>query len=320
MKQSEIQNSVPQTPAHFVRRMDETLERIEHMNANHKPAKRPARTLLIAAIIAVLLAGTAVAVGQALGIFEMMTLKPLEGAEKIIQTNVGQTDGTHGRITIEEAAYSGRGLSLLVHTEARDGYSCQFPGLAELNAEFMYTGWFSDKSIESHDGGTYYMSYTVAGEQPDILEGAITASIVREENERVTVMEELRVPFRLARASTDSAKLVPLNEGEQWQLLSAELTFGELFATFEVRYLCAVNEIDGMGVDIYVLDADGNLLEDGGARGFSEESDDGVIIHGWTKELQSFETIPEKLILQPKVIGEDRRLDPIECAVMLKGT
>lgn len=286
------------------------------MNHTQRKSRNTARTLLIAAMITILLAGTAFAVGRVFGIFELMTLRPLDGAEEIIHTNVGQVQGEYGTVTIEEAAYSGRGLSLLVHTQARDGYSYQFPGLTELNTEFMYTGWFSDKSIETLDGGTYYMSYTVAGEQPDILEGTIAASIVREENERVTVMEELRVPFRLARASAGSAKLVPLNEGEQWQLLSAELTFGELFATFEVRYLCAVNEIDDMGVDIYVLDADGNLLEDSGARGFSEDGDDGAIIHGWTKELQSFETIPEKLILQPKVIGEDRRLDPIECAVM----
>ena len=313
MKRNEIQNSVPQTPAHFVRAMDETLERIENMNIHRKTAKRPARTLLIAALIAVLLAGTAVAVGQAFGIFEMMTLKPLEGAEEIIQTNVGQSIGTHGGITIEEAAYSGNTYSLLIRVAKGEGCDSGMPELSMRNAEYEDMGFFGTQVREDAAGVTYLMSGIVCDDIPEILEGEIISRIYRDGD----VLETLTAPFQLHHTEAASAQLIPLNEGEQWQLVSASLSLGELFAVCEVRYICDVAQ-DEMGVDIILFDADGNRLESDSGTGFDEEGEDGATIHGWRTEYQSFETIPEKLILQPKIIGEDAWLEPIECAVMPK--
>ena len=313
MKRNEIRNSVPQTPAHFVRAMDETLERIESMNIHRKTAKRPTRTLLIAALIAVLLAGTAVAVGQAFGIFEMMTLKPLDGAEEIIQTNVGQFDGTHGGITIEEAAYSGNTYSLLIRVTAGEDCDIGLPELSIQNAEYEDMGFFGTQIREDEAGTTYLMSGIVLDDIPEILEGEIISRIYRNGD----MLETLTAPFQLLNTEAASAQLIPLNEGKQWQFVSASLSLGELFAVFEVRYICDVAQ-DEMGVDIILFDADGNRLESASGTGFDEEDEDGTIVHGWRTEYQSFDTLPEKLILKPKIIGEDAWLDPIECAVIPK--
>ena len=311
MKQNEIRNSVPQIPAHFVRRMDETLERIENMNHTQRKSRHTARTLLIAAMITILLAGTAFAVGRVFGIFELMSLKPREGAENIIQTHLGQTQSEYGTVAVEEAAYSGRGLSVLIRTQPKEGYDYSWPEFSLRNAEYL--DWSYHWKVGDQET-LYLQSAMLTGDEPEVLEGKVEVLV----SNHGEVVDTLRVPFRVQRTEANSAQLVPLNESEQWQLVSANLSFGEIFATFEVRYICDAETEDDMGVDILLFDAGGNQLKLNRGNQFGEEGEDGTIIYGWRTQYQSFETIPEKLIIKPYLIGEGAWLDPIECAVMLK--
>ena len=66
-----------------------------------------------------------------------------------------------------------------------------------------------------------------------------------------------------------------------------------------------------MGIDFHVYDADGERVAvQGGSR---SEVGDACRLQ---LEIQSFDEVPDKIYLEPKVIGEDETLGKIECDVV----
>lgn len=113
MNNKDFRSSVPDMPLSFARKMDETLERIENMNGKKRRIKP--RALIIAAVLLVTLIGSAIAATQYRVFDFLWHMKPLEGAEKLIQTDIGCFENEYLRVDIEEAAYDGQGVLLRLH-------------------------------------------------------------------------------------------------------------------------------------------------------------------------------------------------------------
>ena len=112
MNNQDFRSSVPDMPLSFARKMDETLERIENMEM--KKRKITPRALIICAILVVTLIGSAIAATEYRVFDFLWHMNPLEGAEKLIETNVGAYENEYIRVAIEEAAYDGQGVILYI--------------------------------------------------------------------------------------------------------------------------------------------------------------------------------------------------------------
>lgn len=112
MNNKDFRSSVPDMPLSFARKMDETLERIENMEM--KKRKISPRALIICAALVVTLIGSAIAASEYKVFNFLWHMNPLEGAEKLIETNVGAYENEYVRVAIEEAAYDGQGVMLYI--------------------------------------------------------------------------------------------------------------------------------------------------------------------------------------------------------------
>jgi hypothetical protein len=96
--------------------------------------KRKVSIALIAAIM-LMAALVTVAVAEVLGIhlgidlFRFSWVKPLDGAEEIVETHIGSVQDEYVRISVEEAVYDGRGASVLFRIESlqSDRYVLEAP-------------------------------------------------------------------------------------------------------------------------------------------------------------------------------------------------
>lgn len=100
MKSTDWRRAFGQPDEAFHRAFTETLDRLEK---NHAGKRYRLSTLLIAAILLTLaLAGAALAT-SGFGIFYLSDVTPLEGAEALVETNLGTTANELVRLTVEEA-------------------------------------------------------------------------------------------------------------------------------------------------------------------------------------------------------------------------
>lgn len=119
--------------------------------------------------------------------------------------------------------------------------------------------------------------------------------------------------FDLVKANTArSVRLVPTGDGkaERFELKNAEISFTEVRGYLTADYAYEQAEGEEMGVTLKLRDADGSHIATG--SGATQVSDG---LYHETMEIQSFEDLPETLILDVKVIGEDKILGSIECRV-----
>lgn len=112
MNNKDFRSSVPDMPLSFARKMDETLERIENMEM--KKRKISPRALIICAVLIVTLIGSAIAATEYRVFDFLWHMNPLEGAEDLIETNVGVYENEYVRVAIEEAAYDGQGVIMVI--------------------------------------------------------------------------------------------------------------------------------------------------------------------------------------------------------------
>lgn len=312
MTRRELKNALPQAPDHFVSRMDETLKEIERMNT--KSNRIPARTILIAAALILALAGTAVAVGSALGVFDHLSrpiehITPLEGAQKMLNTNPVSAETPQARIEVGEALYADATCKITVNIRPAEGVTFMFPELTTLNAESVSQGL---SEVRNDDGSASYMiSALLTGEQPDALECEISVPLYRGDE----VLDPVTLPLTLAHTNGDAATLVPQGTGERWSIVSAKIARNDFSMTFDVQYRYQPLPGEDMGVDIVAFDAQGSRITAGDSSFTTEAQPDGAVIYRQITEIQSAEALPDALILKPKVIGEDRWLDAIECKV-----
>ena len=112
MNNKNFKAAVPDMPLSFARKMDETLERIGNMEM--KKRKFTPRALIICAVLVVTLIGSAIAATEYRVFDFLYRMNPLEGAEKLVETDVGHAENEYIRVSIDEAAYDGQGVLLVL--------------------------------------------------------------------------------------------------------------------------------------------------------------------------------------------------------------
>lgn len=113
---------------------------------------------------------------------------------------------------------------------------------------------------------------------------------------------------------TKTVKLVPVGDGkgERFEILSGEILFSKVRGYFELKYKYQQAQSgEEMGIDFRIFDANGNRISTGSGRTWEENG-----VYGARSEIQSFEEIPETIILEAKVIGEDKTLGQVECKLV----
>lgn len=312
MTRRELKNALPQTPDHFVNRMDETLKEIERMNT--KSTRIPTKAILIAAALILALAGTAVAVSSAMGIFDHISrsiehIVPLEGAEKMLSANPAAEETPTGKVEIGEALYADATCKVTVNIVPAEGVTFMFPELKILNAQSEDQGL---SEVLNGDGSASYMISTLlTGEQPDVLECEVSVPFYR----GTEVLKPITLPITLEHTKGNAAALVPQNESERWSIVSATIAQNDFSMTFDVRYRYQPLPGEEMGVDIMAFDAHGSRIPSGDSSFSMEKLPDGTAIYRQITEIQTANELPDCLVLKPKVIGEDCWLDAIECTV-----
>jgi len=315
MNRKEFCDAFPQAPEHFIRRMEDVLSEIEGVRPVKK--KRVWKTALIAAVLVVLLAGSAVAIGNFMGVFDFMKrvvapMEPLKGAEDLVESGLGYTEGDYGSLEVVEGIYSGRSCKIVLKAVLREGYEYSFPGVTFLNAQTPGAGGLD--MIEEENGVVQFMLEEILeADTPEILECEV--DIMFGKNGKATDSAKLR--FDLHHAAGDAAKLVPQNEGERWKILSGSITRNEFSMVFDIEFEYTAEAGEDMGVDIRAFNESGEQYANGdtsyGDRGLPEVGK--MMVYRQIAEIQSTEEMPDRIVFRPKVIGEDKWLDEIVCAI-----
>ena len=315
MNRNELRGAFPQMPEHFIGRMEDVLREIEGV----RPVKQRKvwKVTMIAAVLAALLAGSALAIGSAMGIFDFMKrvvepIEPLKGAEALIEGGLAYAEHDFGSVEITGGIYSGRSCKVTVKVRNNEGYNHFYPEIAFLNAQTPETGALD--MVEGENGEVQYMLESILTEEmPEQLECEVSVPIFREgEPQRA-----IRLMFTLHHANEDVGNLVPQNTGERWKIVSGSITRNEFSMVFDVEYLYTAETGEDMGVDIRAFDENGKQY----AMGDGSFGDRGLPVIGESmlcrqiQEIQSNEAMPDKIVFKPKVIGEDKWLDEIVCTI-----
>lgn len=314
MNKKDLRKATPPMPRHFIKTMEETLERIENMNNENmrKHNRKTAGVLLIAAVILVLLAGTGIAVGNRFGIFDFMNREvspmiPLEGAESVIEKDIAQEGATSGVVLIEETAYSGANYSIVVRGIPNEDEGCGFPELNIKNAEYKE---LSLSDYYNEDGSVSFQMTGYVDDAPETLDCEISM---------FCGSEYITVPFQITHREGTKAKLIPQGSGARWSIVSASLSCGKLTATLDVSYRYEALPEESMGVDLrLMLNPDGKELDGGGGSTDIIRQEDGTVIYHSVSEVQSLSELPEKIWIRPKIIGEAAYLEAVECMVVME--
>lgn len=121
LRQKDFQNAYGNAPEDFHLRLLETLNGLEEKKM--KKRYTPAKLLIAAVILALVLAGAAVAVGQ-LDVFHLMDtaepIVPLEGADQLVGLNLGSTENEYAVLTVEQAVFDGQGIMVQCRLAPKD--------------------------------------------------------------------------------------------------------------------------------------------------------------------------------------------------------
>lgn len=121
-----------------------------------------------------------------------------------------------------------------------------------------------------------------------------------------------KLTFELVKNNKErTVRLTPSEDAkvDGFELIDAQITFTEVRGYIVVEFTGSSEE-QGMGVSLNLLDADGNQITTGGGQCMQLENGH----YRWEMEMQSFEEIPDILILEVKMIDGDP-IGCIECTV-----
>jgi hypothetical protein len=178
-------------------------------------------------------------------------LKPMEGIEELIESDLGSAENAHVRLTIREAMYDGFGLRVVAAVEPVDKSKyavvddAQSPvpnGLIPIvldgatitsdNAQ-LDDGeiWVPGDQFEMEDGTLILSAEGILyGDAPDVIH---LNYALRGEGEQAG----LSVRFDLQnRAAPRAVKLSPLEQGEGYRIVSAEIRYTQLAAYLDVVF------------------------------------------------------------------------------------
>ena len=319
MNQKELQNILPQTPEHFVDRMEQTLKEIENMNK--KTVRYAVRTPILVAAILLALSCTALAVGAHFGIFDMLNryagepMLPLEGAEEMIQTGFPSFENEYAALEIREAMYVENSVKVLVHVTPKNGATFMYPSFQPEGIALFNGYGISD--VYNEDGSADFLITAMLDEAPEKL----AADIVLPLYQGNTVLEPAVVHIELQRTQGEKAQLIPQNEGERWRIISAEITRNAFSMTYDILYAYEpILPKEDMGVDLRAFTPEDEKYTFGDTGFYTETAEDGSVLYRQIGELQTAEAFPESIVFKPKVIGgANEYLDTITCKVEAEG-
>ena len=331
--------------------------------------------ILVAAIIAVLLTSTAIALGYStlMSYLQNSTIQPLEGTEELILTDFHEnTSATQTsspvNFEIEEAIFDGQTVIVqLVVTPVNLEETALLNTLVQDTPESMYiyeTHQHPDGStslnVLGRKDGKQLISYSFALDQAtstsDYVFEQETIEAAELENGSVRIWLEGSIsgtvpdtidlsilgkfdfynntnkddwngyPYsyvksiQLKKPADDStAILVPVGESntERFDILGATLVYNPIHGHIYIDYIYLPDkQSEPMGIDFRVYDSDDNLIATGsGSSVFVERRDDGYEAYHRVIDIQSYESFPETVYLEAKVIGQERTLGKLEFRV-----
>lgn len=222
--------------------------------------KRKFTGLLIAAV---LLALSAAGIAAAkLNLFSDMTdsanpIVPLEGAENLIETNLGSVENEWATVTVEQAAYDGQGVNVLARIT---------PKRPEEYA--LFNSWMMDR------GDMYDVSW-----EPDEVETGTQESNIIEGGVKI-------VNENGAQAYYEAGKEVPIPEGREAAMAAGCMIYredGKLYYTYQ-DVIRVKGRKDGkriVGFDMGLRSTSNDPAQDAsfdGIGGDAEEQSDGSVL------------------------------------------
>lgn len=362
MNDKDFRASVPDMPLSFARKMDETLERIENMEM--KKRKMSPRALIICAVLLVTLIGSAIAATEYRVFDFLWHMNPLEGAEKLIETNVGYAENEYVRVAIEEAAYDGQGVMLVIRatpmkpdthplyssvmdTENDSDWVYKFTayedgsGMSEFlgrsdGKEFVTFGvsvtvkdengreiWLDAWDAKTEDDGSVIL-YADGFSDEKLGETAVLTAKVRShvcapDATRETELPTEEIIHTMPKVDvTRNYKIIPVSAEDvpHFDLIEGSVAFTPVRGYMKIRYAYQEQEDEPMGVTFKYYLPDGTEIEVGSGEWMSLGEENGFELWEEVCDIQSFETLPETIIIRVKVIGEAKYLADIECKVV----
>ncbi len=176
MKKRQWSDIYGETPISFQMKVENTLKRLEEPEMKKRYSFS---MILVAAVLIVLLAGTAVAMGYShiMEYFERGQIQPLDGAEELIQTNFGtqELEETPIQIIIEESVFDGNTavVQLLISPTNPEEHALLNMGIQDY-PESVYDLEITDRSngnqsirVVRRKDGKEIINYSVSLRQAD---------------------------------------------------------------------------------------------------------------------------------------------------------
>ncbi|MBQ8953463.1 MAG: hypothetical protein IJ048_05060 [Clostridia bacterium] len=351
-----IREQRPEPPEGYEAKIERTLDRLMREEQNMKKRYKVSTMLLAAALIVIALAGAAYAARELrLFSAPFGALVSQEGTEDRVVTNLGSAENELVRATVEEALYDGKTIALLLSVvpqnpeqdavlgygdiwiEADDVYDLDVRETENGGSRYSLIGrkdgrrvitfgasllvngraaeeMASDASMDADGGEQIWLRY----ELEDILEDATVHCELQAHAGVFDVdgsAEPLSVSFDLTRVKDERTfEIVPVGEakGERFEILRGYLTFAKAMTYMTLDYSYIEGPGEDMGIDFRLFNGDGERIDGHSGEQIELGGSDWRLVD----EMEAVEEIPEAIILEAKVIGEDKTLGRVECRLV----
>ena len=289
MKKYDFKRAYGEPTGAFHSRLQGVLNALEEKNVKRK--YKLSSALLVAAIVALLLAGAGLAVGR-LGLFHMLDtaepIVPMSGAEEMVALKLGETENELAKLTVEEALYDGNAVMALLRIAPQD-----------VENDAMFNDFLQDMPQDVYD---------IESMPVELAEGEV----------------EFEANGHEIRAGSDGARAWLYMDGTETQIPSDEASAierqlpiyaenGRVYMTDE-RERRVVGRHDGRRI----IDYWPNLTLDGAEMAessmFAEEQNDGSVLVWITasgEELEEKDRLQASVSARVSVDGQDSELPDV---------
>lgn len=203
------------------------------------------------------------------------------------------------------------GKEIIFLSTPRLSVSGEFPNADSLGLAHLFNSYMDQYN---EDGSAeFWISGSYARDLPETLKVTLSARGMNADAEAVYGRIE-KLTFNLMKNNKERVvRLRPIEDSriDGFELLDAKISFTEVRGYISVEYAGYASEYDqGSGISLRLLDAQGNEFTTGSGGCFENENGR----YRWELEMQTFEEIPETMILEVHRIGE-KALGQIECRV-----
>lgn len=172
---------------------------------------------------------------------------------------------------------------------------------------------------EGQEDGSVIIRTSCFAEEPlnvDSIRIHCSAQVAIEDYDEAIELEAIDIT--LARSGEKrTVKVMPVGdgEGERFKILSGSIVFTKIRGYFNVSYNYEQAETgEDMGIIFNVYDAEGNEITTSSGTASAEPDENGIC---WcSREMQSFDEIPERIWIEAKVIGSSKTLGRVECQLV----